>query len=158
MGMTLSIIGAVVLGVVAVLLVVVLASKLVLHLLKRPLEGRIAAQYGQNEILMQDLTANSFGLESAGRLGIRGNGGLVLTAEDLHFFQFVPKSELRVPLHAITHVELTKSHLGKTTIYDLLKVQFEVDGKRDSIAWYLTDPKAWMTRIEQLTLDKLATK
>jgi hypothetical protein len=156
--MTLTIIGAVLLGVVAVVVAVILVSKLVLHLLKGPLEGRIAAQYGKNEILMQDLGANSFGLESKGVMQLRGNGGLVLTAKYLHFFMFIPKREVRIPLEAITQLALTKSHLGKATIYDLLKVHFAVDGQPDSIAWYLADSQAWKNRIETLLAKSLAGK
>jgi hypothetical protein len=131
-------------------LVAIIVPKLVLHFMKRPLETRIAGRYQQQEILMQDLGANSFGLESAGVLQARGNGGLVLTGKYLHFFLFVPKREVCIPLDAITELTLTKSHLGKATIYDLLKVRFAKDGKADSIAWYLADPQAWKSRIEQL--------
>ena len=125
-------------------------SKLVLHFMKGPLEARIAAHYGPDEILMKDLKANSFGLESKGVWQGRGNGGLVLTGKYLHFFRFVPGADLRVPLGAITELTFTKSHLGKATIFDLLKVRFSVEGKPDSIAWYLTDPRAWKKRIEEL--------
>ncbi len=147
---TATIIGWVVLGVLGVTLVAGLVSKGVLAFMKGPLEERIAAVYGQNEILMQDLKANSFGRESAGVWQCRGNGGLVLTAKHLHFFQFLPKSDLRVPLDSIAELTLTKSHLGKATLYDLLKVHFSADGQRDSIAWYVTDPQAWKNRIETI--------
>ena len=136
------------LGVVAITLVVSVVAKLALHLMKRPLETRIAAHYGPDEILMKDLAAMSFGLESKGVWQGRGNGGLVLTGDFLHFFRFVRGADLRVPLGAITALTFTKSHLGKSTIYDLLKVRFSVDGKTDSIAWYLTDPRAWKNQIE----------
>ena len=145
-----TIIGWVVLGVLGVTLVAALVSKGVLAFMKGPLEARIAAQYGQSEILMQDLKANSFGRESAGVWQCRGNGGLVLTAKQLHFFQFLPKRDFRVPLDAITELTLTKSHRGKATLYDLLKVHFSAEGQKDSVAWYLTDPQAWKNQIETL--------
>ena len=147
---TLEIIGLVALGVVVVLLLLSAVSKLVLHIMKGPLEARIAAHYGQDEILMKDLKANSFGLESKGVWQGRGNGGLVLSRECLHFFRLMPGAETRVPLRAITELSFVKSHMGKATIYDLLKVRFSVDGQTDSIAWYLTDPKSWKNRIEEL--------
>lgn len=145
-----TIIGWVLLGVLGVTLAAGLVSKGILAGMKGPLEERIAAHYGQSEILLQDLKANSFGRESAGVWQCRGNGGLVLTAKYLHFFQFLPKRDFRVPLDAITELALTKSHLGKATIYNLLKVHFSAEGQRDSIAWYLTDPQAWKDRIESL--------
>ena len=150
---TLEIIGLVALGLVVVLAIV---SKLVLHLMKAPLETRIAAHYGPDEILMKDLAANSFGLESKGVWQGRGNGALVLTKDYLHFFRFVRGADLRVPLEAITELSFTKSHLGKATIYDLLKVRFSVDGPMDSIAWYLTDPTAWKNTIEELKAGRAA--
>jgi hypothetical protein len=135
--------------VLASVLFIALVSKLVLHLLKGPLESRIAGQYKADDILMQDLTANCFGLESKGVWQLRGNGALVLTRSFLHFFMFVPIWDLRVPLGAITELSITKSHLGKATLYDLLKVRFSENGKPDSIAWYLGDPPAWKERIQE---------
>jgi len=141
------------LGVVLALLalpVLLVVSRLVLRMMVGPLEDRIAAHHGPDEILMKDLTANSFGRESAGVWQVRGNGALVLTAECLHFFMFLPRRELRVPLDAITELTFTRSHLGKATIFDLLKVRFNSEGKSDSIAWYLADPATWKRRIEEL--------
>jgi hypothetical protein len=147
---TLEIIGLVALGVVVIVIIAVVVPKFVYHQMRGPLETRTAVHYGPDEILMKDLTANSFGLESAGAWQVRGNGSLVLTTKHLHFFMFLPKRDLRVPLDAITEATLTKSHLGKATIYNLLKVRFSTDGKSDSIAWYVADPTAWKNRIEEL--------
>jgi hypothetical protein len=144
------------LGVLAITLVVAVVGKLTLHLMRRPLEARIGAHYDPDEILMKDLAANSFGLESKGVWQGRGNGGLVLTRDYLHFFRFVPGADLRVPLAVITELSFTKSHLGKATIYDLLRVRFSLDGQTDSIAWYLTDPTAWKHRIEELKAGRAA--
>lgn len=147
---TATTIGRVALGIVAIALVMSGVTKLALRLMKRPLEARIASYYGPGDILLKDLAANNFGLESWGVWQGRGNGALVLTMDCLHFFRFVSSGDVRVPLKAITEVTFTRTHLGKATIYDLLKVRFTVDGKPDSIAWYLTDPKAWKSRIEEL--------
>jgi hypothetical protein len=145
----------IVIGLVAVLVVIALlaaavTAKIVLGLMRGPLESRIAAHYKPDEVIMKDLKANSFGLESAGVMQLRGNGGLVLTQKQLHFFMFVPKREICIPLSAISEFTFTKSHLGKATIYDLLKVRFSSEGESDSVAWYVTDPAAWKSKIEQL--------
>ena len=145
-------------GIVAVVLVAIVAgvvflavaTSLILRLIKRPLEARIAEVYRPDEILMQDLAANTFGVESRGVWQGRGNGALVLTGDCLHFFRFVPGGDVRVPLGSIREVTFTKTHLGKATIYDLLKVRFATEGASDSVAWYVTDPKAWKNRIDQL--------
>ena len=138
------------LGFILVVLTAVMTVNVILGRMKESLETEIGSHYESEGVLMKDLTANSFGLESAGVSQVRGNGGLVLTAECLHFFMFMPKRELRVPLDSITDLTLTKCHLGRATIYDLLKVRFFLDGNSDSIAWYLADPRAWKTRIEGL--------
>jgi hypothetical protein len=147
---TLEIIGLVTLGILVIAVIAILVPQLVYRFLEGPLEDRIAACYATDEILMKDLKANSFGLESAGVWQVRGNGGLVLTAEFLHFFMFLPDRNLRVPLDAISELTFTKCHLGKATTYDLLKVRFSAEGKSDSIAWYLTDPAGWKNKIEEL--------
>ena len=147
---TAAIIGLVVLGVVGILVVFSLLTKIVFAALKGPLDGRIAALYREEDILLKDLRANCFGLESAGVWQTRGNGGLVLTRDGLHFFMFLPRKEFRVPVGSITEVMFVKSHLGKATVFDLLKVRFTADGKPDSLAWFVTDPTAWRERIEEL--------
>jgi hypothetical protein len=139
---TIIIIGLVVVTILLIMLFVVVLPKGVFRFMQGPLEARIAAHYRPDEILMHDLKANCFGRESTGRWQLRGNGGLVLTPKQLHFFQFLPQSELCIPLDTIKEVTFTKRHLGKTTLYDLLKVHFAVDGQPDSIAWYLTEPLA----------------
>ena len=63
---TAAILGLVALGVVALVLVLVVVPKLTLGALRGPLEARITAHYGPADILLQDLGANSFGVESAG--------------------------------------------------------------------------------------------
>jgi hypothetical protein len=137
-------------GVISLLLVVALVGKLALRSITAPLERRIAAAYGPDEVLLSDLGANTFGVESRGVWQGRGNGALVLTAGGLHFFRFVSGGDLLVPLGAITDVSFTRSHLGKATIHDLLKVRFTADGGPDSVAWYVADPRAWKERIEEL--------
>jgi hypothetical protein len=146
----LIVIGLVVVAALVLTLVAGLISKVVLAFIKGSLEVRITAQYRPDDILMQDLKANYFGRESAGVGQLRGNGGLLLTAKQLHFFMFLPKSDISIPLTAITKLTITKSHLGKATLYDLLKVTFLANGQPDSIAWYLTEPTVWKNRIEAL--------
>ena len=150
---TITVIGLVALGILVSMLVVVVLPKVVFHFMQSPLNDRIGAQYQPEEIRMKDLQALSFGRESAGVWQLRGNGGLVLTGKQVHFFMFFPPSNLCIPLDAIDELTITKSHLGKATRADLLKVRFSVDGKRDSIAWYLTDPKVWKSTMEAFKAD-----
>ena len=147
---TAVVIAFIALGVVSIVLVPMLVAKLVLQRIKGPLEALVAEHYRPEEIVLKDLGANTFGLESWGVWQGRGNGALVLTEQYLHFFRFVRGADVRIPLEAITEVTFTKTHLGKATIYDLLKVRFTADGKPDSVAWYVPDPREWKGRIEGL--------
>jgi hypothetical protein len=70
---------------------------------------------------------------------------------------FLPRRDFRVPLDSITELLFTRSHLGKATLYTLLKVRFSVEDKSDSMAWYVTDPQAWKHRIEELKAGKPST-
>ena len=147
---------AALLGALLVLFIAVAVSKGVFRRLEGPLTQRIAANYRPEEILLQDLRANSFGQESTGRLRLRGNGALVLTETSLHFFLFLPRLEVVVPLETITDVSIAKSHLGKTVFYPLLKVAFSRNGMHDSIAWYVADGNAWKSRIDAHKADRAA--
>ena len=155
---TAVIIGLIVLGVPVLVAILVVLTRLVLSSMEGALDVRIAGHYGPDEIVLKDLRANSFGLASLGVRQGRGNGGLVLTGKYLHFFQFIPRREVRIPLDAVVDLTFTKSHLAKVTIHDLLKVRFSTDGKTDSIAWYLTDPPAWKERIDELRAGRPASE
>jgi hypothetical protein len=89
--------------------------------------------------------ANSFGVESAGALQVRGNGTLALIEEELLFAQWVPNRLLRIPCDAIYEVTTAKSHLGKTVGRELLKVSWTSElGERDSIALWVKDLGGWL--------------
>lgn len=142
------------LGVFCLLVAMMAVCKLVLYLMKGPLTTRIAERYEPSEIVLQDVGANSFGLESAGVRQLRGNGALVLTDRFLHFFQFLPKREVCISLGSITEVFLARSHLHKSVWRSLLKVRFTSNGQPDSIAWYVAQPEEWKNRLEDLLVAK----
>lgn len=116
---------------------------------------RVAKYYTSDQIIMVDYLANCFGLQSAGVWQVRGNGGLVLTKDCLHFLMLLPNKEFRIPIKNITRMTITKSHLGKATPFDLLKVTFLNEGKEDSIAWLIKRPNDWISAIEQIRKDPL---
>jgi hypothetical protein len=114
----------------------------------------VAKRYPADQIVLADYLANCFGLQSAGVWQVRGNGGLVLTSECLHFFMLLPNKEFRIPLQEITKMTIAKSHLGKATPFDLLKVTFNNDGTEDSIAWLIKNPRNWISTIDQIRKSK----
>lgn len=139
---------AVVFGVLLFLLIAVVAS-VVVKAMEGPLKERMLARYPQHDVLLSDLRANSFGLESRGAMQARGNGALVLTAKELCFFQVMPRREDLVPLSAITETSLARSHLGKATPFPLIKVSFAGASGPDSIAVLVKDAAQWQRTIDE---------
>ena len=137
-------------GIVVALAVVLVVVPLITHRVIGPkLEARVTKVYKPEEIVFQDLRANNFGLESKGAMQARGNGALVLTARELHFFQLIPARDVRIPLDSIDEVKTVRSHLGKTVGRSLLHVSFTVDGHHDAMAWSVTDVEAWLAKLER---------
>ena len=64
----------------------------------------------------------------------------------------MPESEVEIPLTKITDVSFVKSHLGKATVYRLLKVQFAGEAGPDSIAVFVRDPDGMRAQLEQARL------
>jgi len=136
-------------GIVVALAFMLVVVPLIVHRVIGPkLEARIAQVYKPEEIVFKDVRANNFGLESKGPIQARGNGALVLTARELHFFQLIPAREVRIPLDSITEVKTVRSHLGKTVGRSLLYVSFAADGRQDAMAWSVADVEAWLSKLE----------
>lgn len=117
--------------------------------LERVLEPRIAAVVRTDAVILRDLRANSLGLTSLGAWQQRGNGALVLTGDEILFFQAVPRRDVRVPLSAITEVKTVKGHLGKTYGRDLLYLAFDSPAGPDSIALFVRDLPAWLAALRE---------
>ena len=140
-----AVVAAIVVGIIVLFVVV---PKLVLKGMAPSLERRIARAYSPDQIVLKDLEALTFGLQSRGVFQGRGNGALVLTEDELGWFRFVPeRTDLRIPRENITNVDVVKSHLGKTYRRDLLRVTFTHDGKPDSMAWYVPDLATWLSKL-----------
>ncbi|MET0306510.1 MAG: hypothetical protein ABW196_09830 [Solirubrobacterales bacterium] len=104
-----------------------------------------ASGHFTGEILLREGDANSFGVESAGKWQVRGNGNLALTEHELLFAQWVPNRLVRIPRKSIVEVTTTRSHLGKTIFRDLLKIVWTTElGRQDSIALWVKDLDGWL--------------
>jgi hypothetical protein len=146
----------IVLGILGVLIFIGILARIVLGWVRSSLVARIHASYRPDQILLEEYRANFFGRESAGVFQVRGNGALVLTANHLHFFMLVPKTEICIAISSIRDMTVTKQHLYKVTPFDLLKVVYSENGQLDSIAWYLSQPAMWKQRIEMLQVESLS--
>jgi len=143
-------VGWIVLWIFGALMLIGILARMFLGWIRSSLVARIHASYRPDQILLEEYRANFFGRESAGVFQVRGNGALVLTATDLHFFMLLPKTEICIPILSIREITITKQHLYKVTPFDLLKVVYSENGQLDSIAWYLSQPAMWKQRIEML--------
>jgi hypothetical protein len=130
--------------------VVLLAVRHYIQGLRAQGHTEIHRRYPASDVLLLETLAQSFGEESRGAAQLRGSGALALTKNELFFFQYVTKRELRVPLAAIESVSFVRSHLGKTQFTDLLHVRHRKDGESDAIAWRLPDPAVWRAKLEEL--------
>jgi hypothetical protein len=90
-----------------------------------------------------DQQANFFGVESKGVTQMRGNGTLVLTADELVFALWLPRTLVRIPLRDIVTVDEAKSHLGKSIARSLLRVRWRTAGIEDTVAWWVPDLAGW---------------
>lgn len=108
---------------------------------------RAAGHFAALDLLREE-DANSFGVESAGRWQVRGNGNLALTEQELLFAQWVPNRLVRIPRKSIVEVTTTRSHLGKTIFRDLLKVVWTTElGAQGSIALWVKDLDGWLAAL-----------
>ena len=139
----------VVLLVVAIVLPVLIVLRLILRSVARGLQAEVDRRFRRDEIVKQEIGANFFGLESRGVRQLRGNGALVLTSEMLWFRQALSNREICIPLDRITRVSSVPSHLGKTIIKPLLRVDF-IDSNEscDSVAWAVRDTTIWQEAVK----------
>jgi len=141
---------AIIIGGLALLLVLISAlSRAMLAAMRGPLEARALRRYRADAILASEYGANSFGLASKGKLQARGNGALLLTANELCFLQVVPEVEIVIPLAAIRSTSFTRTHLGKATPFKLLKIQFDQGGGEDVLAVMVRHPGSFQQAIEE---------
>lgn len=120
---------------------------LALGMITGRLRRRAAGHFAGVTVLRHE-DANSFGVESAGKWQVRGNGNLALTDHELLFAQWVPNRLVRTPRKSIAEVTTARSHLGKTIFRDLLKVVWTTDlGAQDSIALWVKDLDGWLAAL-----------
>lgn len=104
----------------------------------------VEERFRRQKIIRQYNLAHFYGRESIGHFQAKGNGVLVLTADELYFLQALPKRAFSIPVDTITAVANPRSHLGKSNVAKLVRVDFSSDGKQDAIAWMVGDEvKAW---------------
>jgi hypothetical protein len=81
----------------------------------------------------------------------RGNGNLYLTGEGVHFQRWFPPKTIVIPLGSIKEMKIVMSHLGKTNLMPILRINFMMDGEEKSFGVStLGGEELWITEIEKL--------
>ena len=105
------------------------------------------------DIIISLNSANFFGQQSRKSTQVRGNGVLILTAEELYFEMWRPKKVVQIPTSAILNVEITKSFLHKSVFRKLLKVGFQNEnGVEDAAAWWVSSLEQWIEELEKVKI------
>ncbi|MFW9852582.1 MAG: hypothetical protein ACFFDS_06550 [Candidatus Thorarchaeota archaeon] len=113
--------------------------------------NQILRSFEESQISLKATNPNFYGQFSLGRGQVRGNGVLILTADNLFFEMYFPKKKFTFPLKNIRSVDTVKSFLGKTQFRQLLQISFiNDDGEEDSAAWLVKDLDVWLSRIKQV--------
>jgi hypothetical protein len=144
---------AIALGAVALAFVVfVLVPMALLFGLRDSLEQRIKHRYSDPDALVSvNYEVSSFGVRARGLGQWKGNGALAVTRDELRFFQFLPQRELSLKLARVTGLRLVRSHLGKATTSELLRVEFSTERGPGAVAFWLREPAKLKATLETLT-------
>lgn len=134
-------------SVVSLVLIILFAARAVARGVAARTRALIEHHFPVGSTVRSDDMAQFFGLESRGAVQMRGNGGLVLTRDELCFLPLVGDAALRIPRRAIRVVSEVRSHLGKTVGRPLLRVEYEGEGGPDAVAWFVNDVSAWRAEL-----------
>ncbi|MBC8070384.1 MAG: hypothetical protein IAG13_18775 [Deltaproteobacteria bacterium] len=97
--------------------------------------------------LLVDPRALLFGIESAGKMQLRGNGLLSLLHSELVFTQLVPSRTFRIPLADVVGIEHPRWFLGKSYGRKLLVVAWTTEGRVERAAWFVPDLDGWVAAL-----------
>ena len=115
----------------------------------RKRRDEVEKRFQGKKIILQHNFAHFYGLESLGHFQAKGNGVLAMTKEELYFLKALPRREFKVPVKTITGISNPRSHLGKTNVAKLLRVDFIIDGRQDAIAWMVGgDVEKWTRAVQ----------
>jgi hypothetical protein len=115
--------------------------------------NEIIDKFSDKNIIISLNSANFFGQQSRKSTQVRGNGVLILTAEELFFEMWRPKKILQIPISSIIKIEITKSFLHKSKFRTLLKVVFtNKEGEEDAAAWWVSSLDKWIEELEKIKI------
>jgi hypothetical protein len=125
----------------------------VLWMIRRIVKGKRYALAQLEELrggkpaLRVDARALLFGIESAGKLQLRGNGLLSLLDTELVFSMLVPARTFRIPLADIVSIDDPRWFLGKSHGRKLLAVGWTIEARTERAAWFVPDLDGWIAAL-----------
>ncbi len=108
-------------------------------------------KFKDKNIILSTNDANFFGQQSRKSTQVRGNGVLILNAQELYFEMWRPKKILQIPISSVLKIEITKSFMHKSVFRKLLKVVFTNQVvEEDAAAWWVTSLEKWVEELENI--------
>ncbi|MDD5394242.1 MAG: hypothetical protein PHE17_14610 [Thiothrix sp.] len=143
-------------GVIVIVSIVLVAFWLLWSRIGQSGQEVLESRYPLDKPILSDAGAYFVGVESKGRLQLRGNGALALTATELWYKAAFFSTELVIPMQDINHVELVDSHLGKVVFgRKMLKVYFKnINDQADSVAFLVNNESLWRQSLERAKFGK----
>lgn len=133
-----------------VIMAAVVASMIIAIVIVRRSQSRAAAAIGALGPVRRTIAATALGMAGDDAASLRGTGSLALTDEEVAFAQWRPEHLLRIPRSAITEVEATREHLGKTMKSDVLRITWHdpaAAGGERCIAFFVRDLEPWLSEL-----------
>lgn len=110
-----------------------------------------------SQYILQKNGAMYYGMS---KLEWKGNGNLTLTADAVLFQRWFPAKSIEIPLSSIKEMKIVMSHMGKTHMMPILRINFIAeDGEEKSFGVSTFGAESmWMTEIEKLMQQAEAPK
>ena len=131
-------------GIVVVLILVSLATSLTIRDLRKHFRVMTQAWKTQDIQFVQGPALANF-LNQRRLFGMRGNGALVLTTQDVRFAQLVPNREIVIHMSDITAVRLVRKFNGRWGGGPFLAIQ---NKNGEWIGFQTEHPQEWAENIE----------
>ncbi|PIE69863.1 MAG: hypothetical protein CSA22_10740 [Deltaproteobacteria bacterium] len=114
---------------------------------RRRVDQRIRTELRDTPRRLETPSARFLGFSSGTGEQLKGSGALVLTDDQLFFFQTLPPHHLTLPLAALRDVTPVNTYRGKPYSRPVLKVTFSTHHGQDTAAWMLPDPAPWTSAL-----------
>ncbi len=114
---------------------------------RRRVDQRIRTTLTDAPKRLETPSARFLGFLSGTGEQLKGSGSLVLTDNQLLFFQALPPHNLTLPLAAVREATTVSTYQKKNYSRPILKVTFSTHHGQDAAAWVIPDPEPWISAL-----------